>query len=86
MEVFIIIIIFLYLGRTNTKGLAKFWGKMRDGPDGRRREKRLNTNCGYSDFVVSRKKKGFLLLFFIGYFFLLFDFIALLQPIHHCPI
>ena len=85
MEVFIIIIIFLYLRRTNTKGLAKFWEKMRDGRDGRRREKRLNTNFGYSYFVVSRKKKGFLLLFFID-FFLLFDFIVMLQPIHHCPI
>ena len=35
-------------------------------------EKRLNTNCGDSDFVVSReKKKGFLLLFFIGFFYYL---------------
>ena len=35
--IIIIIIIILYLGRTNTKGLAKFWEKMRDGSDGRRR-------------------------------------------------
>ena len=49
-------------------------------------EKRLTTNCGDLDFVVWRKKKeGFFLLFFIG-FFLLFDFIALLLPIHHCLI
>ena len=71
MEVFIIIIIFLYLGRTNIKRLQKFWGKMRDGPDGRRREKRLNTNRGYSDFVVSRKKKRFSFAFFIGFFYLI---------------
>ena len=48
-------------------------------------EKRLTTNRGDLDFVVWRKKKGFLLLFFIGVF-LLFDFIALLLPIHHCLI
>ena len=49
-------------------------------------EKRLNTNCGDSDFVVSReKKKGFSFAFFY-WIFLLFDFIAMLLPIYHCPI
>ena len=78
---FFIIIIFLFIGRTNTKksGASKIWGKMRDGPEGEG-GKRLNTNCGDSDFVVSLEKKGFLLLFLIVFFvfvFLLFDFIAM---------
>ena len=56
---FFYIIIFLFLRMTNTKrrGLAKFWRKRRDGSDGGRRregEKRLNINCGDSDFVVSK--------------------------------
>ena len=49
----------------------------------------LNTNCRYSDFVVSlSRKKGFLMLFLIVFYFifLLFDFIAMLLPIHHCLI
>ena len=33
--------------------------------------KRLNTNCGDSDFVVSRKKKVFFCIFFIGFFFII---------------
>ena len=51
----------------------KFWEKMRDGPDEGEGEKRLNINCGV---MILRKKKGFLLLFF-----LLFDFIVML---HYC--
>ena len=47
-------------------------------------DKRLNINYGDSDFVVSRKK-WFSFAFF-HWFFLLFDFIALLLLIHHCPI
>ena len=51
--------------------------------------KRLNTNCRDSNFVLSlSRKKGFLLPFLIVFYFifLLFDFIAMLLPIHHCPI
>ena len=47
-------------------------------------EKRLNTNCGDSDFVVSRKKR--FTFAFYHWFFLLFDFIVMLLLIHHCPI
>ena len=48
-------------------------------------EKRLNTNCGDSDFVVLRKKKVYF-CFFSLVFFLLFDFIVMLLLIHRCPI
>ena len=50
--------------------------------------KRLNTNCGDSDFVISLEKKRFSSSFSHCFFlfFLLFDFTAMLLPIHHCPI
>ena len=34
-------------------------------------EKRLTTKCGDSDFVVSRKKKGFSSAFFQWFFFII---------------
>ena len=34
-------------------------------------EKRLNTNCGDSDFVVSEKKKRFSFAFFYWFFYYL---------------
>ena len=54
---------------------------MRDGPDGGRSREETEHQLWRFRFRGLEKKKR---VFF--WFFLLFDFIAMLLPIYHCPI
>ena len=53
-------------------GLTKFWGKIRDSPNGgRRREETEHQLLIFKFRGLSFEKKGFLLLFLIVYLFII---------------
>ena len=65
----LLLLFFLYLGRTNTKGLAKFWEKMRDGPNGgRRREETEHQLCRFRFRGLEKKKRVFFCFFLLVFF------------------
>ena len=73
MDVLLLLLFFLYLGRTNTKrkGVGEILGEMRDGPDGGRRREETDHQLWRFRFCGLEKKKRFSSAFFHCFFYYL---------------